>query len=99
MAVNVKINMRRDSHVNWASIGTSTVLKSGEIGVETDTYSYKIGDGRRSWTTLPYSGGVYVPANPSNWLTGTNGTVPSTISQGLNLVNGFLNHNNLYLPK
>lgn len=35
-------------------VGT-TVLLAGEVGVESDTHKFKVGDGSSTWTELPYS--------------------------------------------
>lgn len=43
------------------------VLAAGEIGIETDTNKFKIGDGSTAWVALPYAG-----INASHL---TNGTV------------------------
>lgn len=50
-----KIQLRRDTAANWAISGV--VLAAGEPGVETDTSRFKVGDGVRSWSQLPYSNG------------------------------------------
>lgn len=46
------IQFRRDTSVNWASV--NPVLAQGELGLETDTAKYKIGDGATAWNSLPY---------------------------------------------
>lgn len=33
----------------------STVLLAGEVGVESDTHKFKVGDGTTTWGELPYS--------------------------------------------
>lgn len=43
---------RRDTAANWAS--ANPVLGSGELGLETDTGAYKIGDGATVWNSLSY---------------------------------------------
>jgi hypothetical protein len=50
--MSVKIQLRRDSAANWTS-GNPT-LSQGEIGFETDTKKFKIGDGTTAWTSLTY---------------------------------------------
>ena len=40
-----KILFRRDTAANWESV--NPVLLPGEIGIETDTYKFKIGNGSR----------------------------------------------------
>lgn len=46
------IQFRRDEAADW--ISADPVLAEGELGVETDTLAYKVGDGVQSWTELPY---------------------------------------------
>ena len=46
------IQFRRDTAANWASV--NPVLAQGELGLETDTSNYKIGDGVTAWNTLIY---------------------------------------------
>ena len=47
------IQFRRDTASNWTT--NNPTLASGEMGVETDTDYYKIGDGSTVWTGLGYS--------------------------------------------
>ncbi len=47
-----QIQFRRDTAANW--ISANPVLAVGEVGLETDTNSYKIGDGATAWTSLGY---------------------------------------------
>ncbi|HUD05629.1 MAG TPA: hypothetical protein VMR18_01750 [Candidatus Saccharimonadales bacterium] len=47
-----QIQFRRDTAANWTS--NNPTLAEGEVGLETDTNSYKIGDGSTSWTSLSY---------------------------------------------
>lgn len=52
-----RIQLRRDIASEWTS--NNPVLASAEIGVETDTNKFKIGDGSTSWNSLDYaSGGI-----------------------------------------
>lgn len=46
------IQFRRDTSANWAS--SNPVLAQGELGLETNTTKYKIGDGTTAWNSLPY---------------------------------------------
>ncbi len=43
---------RRDTAANWT--GQNPTLLTGEIGYETDTGKFKIGDGSTAWTSLGY---------------------------------------------
>ena len=47
------IQFRRDTASNWTS--TDPTMASGEMGIDTDTDKYKIGDGSMAWTGLGYS--------------------------------------------
>tara|TARA_Y100000015_G_scaffold13098_2_gene12575 strand:+ start:2892 stop:4616 length:1725 start_codon:yes stop_codon:yes gene_type:complete len=53
--IKVQMQQRRDTAANWTS--TNPTLLSGELGYETDTGKFKIGDGSTVWTSL-----AYVPA-------------------------------------
>jgi hypothetical protein len=60
-----RIQVRRDTAANWRTSG-STTLAAGEIGFETDTLLFKIGDGSQTWTNLEYAGGTEpIRYNPS----------------------------------
>ena len=48
------IQFRRDTYANWQS--NDPTLADGEIGLETDTQNYKIGNGSTAWTSLGYGG-------------------------------------------
>jgi hypothetical protein len=52
----IQLQMRRDTSTNWTSL--NPVLASGEIGINLDTYEFKIGDGIKTWTLLPYAGPI-----------------------------------------
>ena len=75
MAVQTQILHRRDTAANWTS--TNPVLGAGELGFETNTTKFKIGDGTTAWASLNY----YV-SSASPALTGTP-TAP-TASTGTN---------------
>lgn len=47
-----KIILRRDSAANWSNV--DPVLSNGEIGLETDTGKFKIGNGVSTWEALLY---------------------------------------------
>ena len=55
MPVKNLIQQRRGTAAEWLS--ADPVLSSGEIGVETDTLKFKIGDGVTAWSALAYAGG------------------------------------------
>ena len=52
MAVQTQILHRRDTAANWTS--TNPVLGAGELGFETNTTKFKIGDGTTAWASLNY---------------------------------------------
>jgi hypothetical protein len=47
-----KIQVRRDTSANWTSLNPT--LSSGEIGYETNTGKFKIGNGSALWSALDY---------------------------------------------
>ena len=50
--MSTQIQFRRDLSANWTS--NNPTLAQGEVGLETDTNSYKVGDGATAWTSLAY---------------------------------------------
>ena len=50
--LNVTLIMRNDTAANWTS--KNPVLTLGELGVETDTRKFKIGDGTTAYNSLKY---------------------------------------------
>jgi hypothetical protein len=46
------IQLRRDTASDWTA--AATVLASGELGMETDTLMFKVGDGSTAWASLSY---------------------------------------------
>lgn len=46
----IRLQLRRDTAANWTS--ANPVLAIGEIGYETDTGKFKIGDGSTAWSSL-----------------------------------------------
>ena len=49
----VRIQFRRGTAAQWTS--SNPTLLAGELGLETDTSKYKIGDGTTAWSSLSYS--------------------------------------------
>jgi hypothetical protein len=49
--MSTKILFRRDTAANWVAV--NPILLAGEIGIETDTYKFKIGNGSR-WNQQPF---------------------------------------------
>lgn len=52
MAIPIPIQIRNDSSSIWAQ--ANPTLRQGEIGLETNTGRYKVGDGASEWTSLNY---------------------------------------------
>lgn len=54
---------RRDTAANWTS--ANPTLLAGEIGLESDTGYWKVGDGSTAWTSLAYVSGLgaEIPVN------------------------------------
>lgn len=50
MARNALIQVRRDTAANWTSVNPT--LAAGEMGLETDTGLFKVGDGSTAWVSL-----------------------------------------------
>ena len=50
--MTVKVQLRRGTASGWTS--ANPTLSAGEIGIETDTGKFKIGNGSTSWTSLSY---------------------------------------------
>lgn len=75
-----RILLRRDTAATWTS--ANSILASGEIGYETDTGRFKIGNASTAWTSLAYSaasllddlGNVTVPSPASGDLLKWNGS-------------------------
>ena len=50
----IQLQFRRGLAAQWTA--ADPTLASGEMGIETDTQLFKIGDGTTVWTLLPYGG-------------------------------------------
>jgi len=55
MPVNTRIQFRRGTAAAGANQWTDQVLYAGEVGFETDTGKFKIGDGTTAWGSLGYA--------------------------------------------
>jgi Major tropism determinant N-terminal domain len=51
--MSTQIQFRRDTAATWTT--ANPILAQGEVGLETDTSAYKIGDGITAWTDLSYN--------------------------------------------
>ena len=81
---NIQLQFRRDTALKWTT--NNPTLASGEMGIETDTKQFKIGDGVSNWVTLGY-GGLQGPAGSgsgsgSQGATGYTGFTGAPGSQG-----------------
>ncbi len=56
MVIQGAVQLRYDTAANWTA--NNPTLLSGEVGFESDTSKFKIGDGSTAWITLPYFGGI-----------------------------------------
>lgn len=83
-----RMKQRRGTHAQWISTnaGQGPILEPGEIGFESDTNKFKIGDGSNHWINLPYflneddvSGLPSQAGNQGKYLT-TNGSIASWAS-------------------
>jgi hypothetical protein len=53
----VRIQLRRDTATNWTT--NNPVLAEGELGLETNSGRWKVGNGINAWTSLPYSNSIF----------------------------------------
>lgn len=51
--MTARLQNRRDTAANWTA--NNPTLAAGELGLETDTTKYKIGDGTTAWNSLAYA--------------------------------------------
>lgn len=75
MPVNTRIQIRRGTSSAGANQWTTQVLSQGEMGFETDTGRFKIGDGTTAWNSLSYANII-----PSGFIAGSG----ISITQGTN---------------
>lgn len=70
----IQLQFRRDTAAIWQT--NNPVLASGEMGIETDTSLFKIGDGTTLWNSLLY-GGLKGPTGAGGTATNTGATGPT----------------------
>ena len=89
------IQLRRSTAATWTS--ANPTLAQGEIGYETDTGLFKIGDGSTVWSSLSYGGltGAAQTQVLENYGDGSDGNV--TISSGVTTLVRDMFYNNLTL--
>jgi hypothetical protein len=73
--MTARMQQRRDTAANWTSINPT--LAAGEMGLETDTYKFKVGNGSTAWTALPYAVDIPSQTGQSGKYLTTDGTVTS----------------------
>lgn len=56
--INTRIVLRNDTKDEWDKVKDTAVLLAGEIGVETDTGLFKIGNGTSTWGQLEYANDI-----------------------------------------
>ena len=80
----VQLQLRRGTAAEWFS--SNPVLADGEMGLETDTRLFKMGNGVLNWNSLPYGGlvGAVGPTGP----TGPEGSTGPTGPDGPTGVTG-----------
>jgi len=76
----IQLQIRRDSLANWVS--NNPILASGEMGINLDTYQYKLGDGVKTWIQLPYAGIAGPTGAPGPTISSSTGTTGATGSIG-----------------
>ena len=76
---SVRFELRRNTYIGW--LNSTTVLLSGEPGVETDTGQMKIGDGVNLWSKLIYVGSN-VPDTQNNTGVGPTGPTGQGVPTG-----------------
>lgn len=81
--LNVRQKQKYDTASNWTT--NNPVLLAGELGFESDTNKFKIGDGSTAWNSLPYvsSGGSSVTIDSSLSTTSTNPVQNAVITNEL----------------
>ena len=52
MSSTARLRLRRDTASAWTA--TNPVLLLGEVGIETDTRNFKVGNGSSAWSALSY---------------------------------------------
>jgi len=71
---------RRDSAANWTA--ENPTLLAGEIGIESDTGYWKVGDGSTAWTSLAYISGLGAEIPVSRLADGVAGQIIQTDTAG-----------------
>jgi hypothetical protein len=89
----IQIQLRRGTASQWTT--ANTLLAQGEIGLETDTYKIKIGDGVTVWNSLGYYGaGGVTSVTGTSPIVSSGGTTPA-----ISLASGYGDTQNPYASK
>jgi hypothetical protein len=59
----IRIQLRRGLSTEWTSV--DPILAEGEMGLETDTGKFKVGNGIDEWSLRPYASGPTGPTGPT----------------------------------
>ena len=76
----IQLQIRRDTLINWVS--SNPILANGEMGINLDTYQYKVGDGTKTWNQLPYAGIAGPTGSPGTSISSSTGATGVTGSTG-----------------
>lgn len=57
--ISTRHKQKYDTSSNWTA--NNIVLLAGEIGIESDTNKFKVGNGTSAWNELDYAGGSEIP--------------------------------------
>lgn len=80
MPVNTRIQFRRGTAGAGANQWTDQILYAGEVGYETDTGLFKIGDGTTAWSSLSYAAVKNIVAGSGISISNVNGTYTVNLS-------------------
>lgn len=84
----VRIQFRRDTTANWASV--NPILAPGEIGIDTEIRLFKIGDGFTAWNDLEFIRTELQLATEQEAQEGTNNVVYMTPLRTAQLIDAFI---------
>lgn len=95
MAIQTRIQVRRGTLAQWnaaASVAGQGILYQGEIGYETDTGRFKVGDGSTAWSSLAYASVLPSSFTAGSGISLTQGTNGSTLTISLSNPNILLSN-------
>ena len=85
MSSTARIRLRCDTAANWTA--SNPVLLNGEVGIETDTRNFKVGNGVSAWSALSYYIASSVPLVRGQVSKMTDGTI-DIVTQGVYVSTG-----------